>query len=88
MRSRQLTGFTLFFHPGKGWQMSTRRHEETGWSITHIPQAQAEAVLSMLETGGHPDGPWSVKPIGLEGELNVLGEAIRALTEVINGVAR
>jgi hypothetical protein len=56
-----LSGFTLFHHPGKGWQMSTRREGQSGWSVSIIPDRQAEAVLSMLETSGHPDGPWSVK---------------------------
>lgn len=61
-RSGQLTAFTLFVHPGKGWQMNTRREDENAWSITTIPDEQAAAILSMLETSGHPDGPWTVKP--------------------------
>lgn len=60
-RSSELSGFTLFHHPGKGWQMSVRRKQESGWDVKIIPDEQAAVILSMLETSGYPDGPWSVK---------------------------
>lgn len=71
-RSRVITGFTLFwsdskFDSGKGmprvpgWQMNVRRKGEQGWDCKQITEEQAAAILSMLETSGHPDGPWTVK---------------------------
>jgi len=63
-REHELEGFTLFWNwTKKHWQMSVRRKGETGWSISHISEEQAAAILSMLETSGHPDGPWTVKPM-------------------------
>jgi hypothetical protein len=62
-RPREIRGFTLFHHPGRGWQMSVRRKDEAGWDVKIIPDEQARAILSMLETSGHPDGPWSVKQV-------------------------
>lgn len=59
-RSSKLTGFTLFMHPGKGWQMSTQREGEHGYSISIIPDEDAQAILSMLQASGHPDGPYVV----------------------------
>lgn len=61
VRSQNLTGFTLFYHIGKGWQMSVRRQNETGWDVGIIDDEKAQAVLSILEHSGHPDGPWIVK---------------------------
>lgn len=60
-RSGKLTGFTLFMHPGKGWQMSTQREGEHGYSISIIPDEDAQAILSLLQASGHPDGPYAVK---------------------------
>ncbi len=60
-RSRELTGFTLFYHDPKGWQMSVRRENEQGWDVGFIDEEKARAVLSILENSGHPDGPWTVK---------------------------
>jgi hypothetical protein len=54
----KLSGFTLFRHPGKGWQMSTQREGFSGWSVTIIPDEQAAVALSMIEA---TDGPWRVR---------------------------
>lgn len=81
MRSQRLTGFTLFEHHGRGHQMSTRRDGESGWSVTIIPDEQAAVILSMIETSGHPDGPWSV----VRGCSAV--EARARLTEAFDGLA-
>lgn len=72
MRSREISGFTLFWSDSKydngrdppkvpGWQMNVRRKGEQGWDCKQITEEQAAAILSMLETSGHPDGPWTVK---------------------------
>lgn len=77
-RSRQLDGFTLFYHPGRGWQMSVRRKDESGWDVKIIPDEQAAVILALLETSGHPDGPWNVKQRRcLETALAELDAAIR-----------
>lgn len=80
-RSKQLDGFTLFMHQGKGWQMSVRRHGESGWSVQIITDEQAQAVLSMLEASGHPDGPMQVRQIepGADCLLKVLARWESAL---------
>lgn len=79
-RSRELTGFTLFHHRGKGWQMSVRREGEREWDIKIIPDEQAATILGMLETSGHPDGPWTVKQIEVWASLDgpKLGDGIHA----------
>jgi hypothetical protein len=64
MAGTELIGFTLF-DGNKGWQMSTRRRGEAGWSVTHISADEAATVLAQLEPIGHPDGPWRVKAGGL-----------------------
>lgn len=61
IRSQTLTGFTLFFHHPKGWQMSVRRENEQGWDVGFIDEDKARAVLALLANSGHPDGPWTVK---------------------------
>lgn len=58
----ELEGFTLFYHPGKGWQMSTRRKGETGWSIQQgLVDEQVRPIFDLLEPIDHPDGPLQVK---------------------------
>lgn len=87
-RSRELQGFTLFYHPGRGWQMSVRRKDEPGWDVKIIPDDQAAAILGILETSGHPDGPWIVSELrDLETDLHALAAMLRALTEVLNALA-
>lgn len=61
IRETELIGFTLF-NGNKGWQMSTQRLDENGWSISHIDDKAALAILSLLEPVEHPDGPWRVVP--------------------------
>lgn len=61
-RSSELTGFTLFWQfTKKSWQMSVQRKNEKGWSISDVSEEQAKAVLSLLQTSGHPDGPMIVQ---------------------------
>lgn len=71
-RPRAISGFTLFWSDSKydngkdppkvpGWQMNVRRKGENGWDCKQITDEQAQAILSMLENSGHPDGPWTVK---------------------------
>jgi hypothetical protein len=63
IRQSDLSGFTLFYQPTKkGWQMSTRRQSEAGWSVQIIPDADAQRLLSMIEPVSHVDGPRQVKP--------------------------
>lgn len=73
-RPREISGFTLFWSDSRydngkdppkvpGWQMNVRRKGENGWDCKQISDEQARAILSMLETSGHPDGPWTVKDI-------------------------
>lgn len=45
----ELSGFTLFEHRGRGWQMSVRPKGEAGWIVKVIPDEQARAILSQLE---------------------------------------
>lgn len=96
MRNPNLSGFTLFYHPGKGWQMSVRREGEPGWCVSpNIPEEQAQSIFSLLETSGHPDGPWTVRApiVGQAGQLGLVEEiawlsvAIQNLTEAIDGMA-
>jgi hypothetical protein len=82
-RPQTIEGFTLFQHYGKGWQMSVRRKGEAGWDVNIVTEEQAEAVLSMLERSGHPDGPWTVRDASVEEELWYLRRAVRKLTEVV-----
>lgn len=63
VRSAELEGFSLFKVKDDKWQMSVRRKSEAGWDVKHIPAEQAEAILSILETSGHPDGPITVVPL-------------------------
>lgn len=67
----ELEGFTLFYHPGKGWQMSTRRKGETGWSVQQgLVDEQVRPIFDLLEPIDHPDGPLQVKaPNGAAGGL-------------------
>jgi len=84
MQQPQISGFTLFEHPGKGWQMSVRRVDERGWSISIISAEQAAVILSMLEASGHPDGPWKVAQGYLQEEVWYLTLALRQLTQTID----
>ena len=65
-RSREISGFTLFWNGDQredrkpGWQMSVRRKGEDGWDVSRVTDAQAQAVFRLLETSGHPDGPWKL----------------------------
>jgi len=86
MRQPQISGFTLFEHPGKGWQMSVRRKSESGWDVKIIPAEQAAMVLSMLEASGHPDGPWTVSQGNLQEEVWYLTVALRQLTGTVEGM--
>ncbi len=43
-----LTGFTLFQVP-KGWQMSVRLKNETGWSVQLISDTEASSILELVE---------------------------------------
>ena len=57
----KLEGFTLFFHPGKGWQMSTRRAGERGWSVEQgLTDEQVRPIFDLLEPYGHPESPWRI----------------------------
>lgn len=61
IKEHKVDGFTLWWNwTKKVWQMNHRFADEGGWSISHITQAQAEAIFSTLEAS-HPDGPWKVK---------------------------
>ena len=44
-----LSGFTLFRHPPRGWQMSTRLRGEDGWEVRIIPDDQAQAILQSID---------------------------------------
>lgn len=58
----ELEGFTLFHNPGKGWQMSTRRKGETGWSIQQgLADEQVRPIFNLLEPMDHPDNPLRLK---------------------------
>lgn len=47
-----ITGFTLFWNPGKkAWQCSTRVASEEGWIIKHIPDEEAQRYFRMLGWG-------------------------------------
>jgi len=78
-RSQNLSGFTLFEHPGKGWQMSVRRQNEAGWDVKMIPAEQAAVILALLENSGHPDGPWQVR--GFRSDDDAILAANRAARE-------
>lgn len=80
VRSQNLTGFTLFYHDPKGWQMSVRRKGEVGWDVGLIDEEKAQAVLSILGHSGHPDGPWIVKsnhavPVPSDAVIEAYGKA-------------
>jgi hypothetical protein len=71
VRSRQITGFTLFWNGSHidgqgnkiepGYQMSIRRADDKGaWSIRRIEDAEARVILDRLKNIGHPDGPWEL----------------------------
>jgi hypothetical protein len=66
-RPREISGFTLFWNGDKrdgkipSWQMSVRRKGEEGWDVQRIDQSQADAIFRLLESSGHPDGPWQLK---------------------------
>lgn len=70
-RPREITGFTLFYQASQytradgtvkepGFQMSVRRKEEDGWDVKMITPEQASVIFRLLETSGHPDGPWTL----------------------------
>jgi len=61
-RSGELEGFTLFLQPRNGWQMSTRRKGETGWSIEIVSEVEAQRIFAVLGPIDHPDGPFRVVP--------------------------
>ena len=46
----RLTGFTLFVHPGRGWQMSTRERGEEGWSVQIISDEVADRILKTVQS--------------------------------------
>jgi hypothetical protein len=49
----RIIGFSLFYNPSrKEWQRSIRHEGETGWSITYIPEQQAQRVLDGLDGAG------------------------------------
>lgn len=49
----RIVGFSLFFNPErKQWQRSIRYEGETGWSITHIPEFEAQQVLGGIDGSG------------------------------------
>lgn len=81
-RETNLHGFTLFYHEGQGWQMSVRRKDEQGWDVKIIDGVQAQAVLSMLEASGHPDGPITVRHVS--GPQENHQRALRASTAAFN----
>lgn len=87
MRQPQISGFTLFENPGKGWQMSVRRQGEHGWDVKPVTAEQATVILSLLEASGHPDGPFEIGRGGsLQEEVWYLTVAVRRLTGTIDGM--
>ena len=46
----KLTGFTLFEHFGRGWQMAVRPEGEGGWIVNIIPDDKAKEILAALES--------------------------------------
>jgi|KBSMisStaDraftv2_1062788.scaffolds.fasta_scaffold00065_13 hypothetical protein len=89
MRQPQISGFTLFENPGKGWQMSVRRQGEAGWDVSRVTAEQAAVILSLLEISGHPDGPWEVgRGDSLLEEMWYLTTAVRRLTGTIEGMVK
>jgi beta-lactamase class D len=44
-----LVGFTLFQHPGRGWQMSTRIKGEDGWFVGYVDDAYAQELFDRLK---------------------------------------
>lgn len=68
----RLSGFTLFHHPGKGWQLSTREYGEDGWVVrTSFPDDKAQKILRLV---GElvPDGPPQVElPVAEPGALDL-----------------
>lgn len=75
-RSRELQGFTLFLHEGRGWQMSVRRVGENGWDVKIIPEEDAQRILALLGPVDHPDGPFRV----ISAEANDFLAAVKAAT--------
>lgn len=74
----ELTGFTLF-QTRKGWQMSIRPKNETGFIVKIIEDDQARAILSRLENDPRFIEPRktlatapSQRPFGLFGDAEVL----------------
>lgn len=70
-RPREITGFTLFYQGSRytkadgtvvepGFRMSVRRGDEDGWDVKRITPEEASVVFRLLETAGHPDGPWTL----------------------------
>lgn len=61
--SGELDGFTLFFHAGKGWQMSTQRRGERGWSIEQgLTDEQVRPIFDLLEPQlNNPESPLRIK---------------------------
>jgi hypothetical protein len=82
-----LEGFTLFYQPTKkAWQMSTRRKSETGWSVTTVPDEQANNLLSMLEPVSHSLGPLKIND-RLRAELKAAVDARREHTAALRARA-
>lgn len=86
-RSRRIVAFSIFWSDSRydngrdppmvpGWQMNIRRHDEKGYDCKRITEAEAQLILSRLETVGHPDGPWTVKRY--QETVEYLGSAVQA----------
>jgi len=58
----ELKGFTLF-STNKGWQLSTQKVDQEGWSVKFIPEEHAQAILAQI---GGSDGPYSKAVKSLE----------------------
>jgi hypothetical protein len=44
-----LVGFTLFQHPGRGWQMSTKIRGEDGWFVGYVDDDYAQQLFDRLK---------------------------------------
>lgn len=82
---RELSGFTLFWNGDKregrtpSWQMSIRQRGEDGWSVSRITEAEAQAVLRILEPIGN-----TVTPMRVEHTLRTILEMAAEAREAGN----
>lgn len=79
IKEHKVDGFTLWWNWTKNvWQMNHRFADGGGWSVSHITQAEAEAIFATLEAS-HPDGPWKVRPDHVQDDAKAAEEVAKLL---------